>query len=233
VLLGDGVEADHGGRVLARRGGRFNPPAGRGTLRPVTPIVFLPGAGGRASFWRPVADRLADLGAAHLVAYPGFGVAPPDAGIGSLDGLFSWVLGRLPPGASHVVAQSMGGVLAARLAIEHPDRVARLVLAATSGGVDVSRLGAEDWRPEFRRARPGAPPWFADDRTDLGDRLGAIRAPTLLLWSDADPASPLAVARHLARRIAGARIAVVPGGSHAFASERPDEAAAAIRAHLG
>jgi pimeloyl-ACP methyl ester carboxylesterase len=198
----------------------------------VPPLVFLPGAGGSAAFWRPVAERLADVGPAHLLGYPGFDGTPMDPAVGSLDALFAWVLARLPPGASHVVAQSMGGVLAARLAVEHPARVARLVLAATSGGVDVARLGAADWRPEYRASLPGAPGWFVDDRTDLTARLGAIRAPTLLLWSDSDPVSPLSVGRFLAARIAGARLEVVRGGSHAFASERPDEVAPLVRRHL-
>jgi pimeloyl-ACP methyl ester carboxylesterase len=196
------------------------------------PLVFLPGAGGRASFWRPVADRLGDLGEAHVLGYPGFGDAPAEAGVASLDDLCRWVLARLPPGRSHLVAQSMGGVLAARLALEHPDRVDRLVLVATSGGVDVRRLGAAEWRGEYRAALPDAPPWFVDDRTDLTDRLTAIRAPTLLLWSDADPVSPLAVGRFLGERIAGSRLVTVAGGTHAFASERADEVAAIIRRHL-
>jgi pimeloyl-ACP methyl ester carboxylesterase len=198
----------------------------------VPPLVFLPGAAGSASFWRPVADRLADLGPAHLVGYPGFGEVPADPRVRSLDELFQWVVARLPAGASHVVAQSMGGVLAARLAVERPERVARLVLVATSGGVDVARLGAAEWRGEYRAALPDVPGWFVDDRTDLAGRLAEIRAPTLLLWSDADPISPPAVARFLAGRIAGARVVTVAGGTHAFASERPDEVAAIIRAHL-
>jgi pimeloyl-ACP methyl ester carboxylesterase len=126
----------------------------------------------------------------------------------------------------------MGGVLAARLAVEAPDRVDRLVLCATSGGVDVRRLGAAEWRDEYLAAQRHVPRWFVDDRTDLSGRLGTIRAPTLLLWSDADPVSPLAVGQLLAGRIPGARLEIVPGGSHAFANERPEEVAAAIRRHL-
>jgi poly(3-hydroxyoctanoate) depolymerase len=198
----------------------------------VTPLVFLPGAGGSASFWRPVAERLSQVGECHLLRYPGFDGAEAEPGVESLDDLYRWVLDRLPPGASHLVAQSMGGVLAARLAIEHPQRVARLVLAATSGGVDVRRLGAAEWRDEYVRALPDVPRWFAEDRTDLTAALGSIRAPTLLLWSDADPISPLAVARFLGERIPGARLATVAGGTHAFAAERPDEVAAIVRAHL-
>jgi len=198
----------------------------------VTPIVFLPGAAGRASFWQPVADRLADLGPVHLVGYPGFGGLPPDPGIRSLDDLYHRVVAGLPPGPCHVVAQSMGGVLAVRMAAERPERVSRLILVATSGGVDVARLAAEDWRRDDRASLPDVPTWFADDRTDLSDRLGAIRARTLLLWTDTDPVSPPSVARHLARLIPDARIEIVPGGTHSVASERPDEVAALIRAHL-
>ncbi len=199
---------------------------------PMPPLVFLPGAGGSASFWRPVADRLDDLGQVHVFGYPGFGGVPADPGVTSLDDLYRWIVERLPTEASHVIAQSMGGVLAARLAVEHPERVARLVLVATSGGVDVRRLGAAEWRHEYRASLPDVPSWFIDDRTDLTERLAQIRAPTLLLWSDADPISPPSVARFLAERIAGARIVTVAGATHAFASERPDEVAAIIRSHL-
>ena len=195
-------------------------------------LVFLPGAGGSASFWRPVADRLQDLGRVHVFGYPGFGDVPADPGVTSLDDLYRWIVTRLPEGPSHVVAQSMGGVLAARLAAEQPERVAGLVLVATSGGVDVRRLGAAEWRDEYRASLPEVPSWFVDDRTDLTDQLAAIRAPTLLLWSDSDPISPPAVADFLAARIEGARLVTVRGGGHAFANERPEEVAAIIRAHL-
>jgi pimeloyl-ACP methyl ester carboxylesterase len=198
----------------------------------MAPLVFLPGAGGSASFWRPVADRLKDLGQVHVFGYPGFGGVPADPGVKSLDDLYHWVVERLPPGTSHVIAQSMGGVFATRLAIERPERLARMVLVATSGGVDVRRLGAAEWRHEYRASLPNVPSWFIDDCTDLTDRLAEIRAPTLLLWSDADPISPPSIARFLAEGIAGARIVTVAGGTHSFANERPDEVASIIRSHL-
>ena len=198
----------------------------------MTSLVFLPGAAGRSSFWRPVADRLQDLGPSLLIRWPGFAGEPADPAIHGLDDLYRWLLPQLPEGPFALVAQSMGGALAARLAIELPDRVARLALVATSGGVDVRGLGGEEWRTEYRASRPDVPDWFITDRTDLTDRLGAIRAPTLLLWSDADPVSPLAVSDLLAARIPGARREVIAGGSHAFAEERPDEVATALRGFL-
>ncbi len=203
------------------------------TPTPPEPLVFLPGAGGSAGFWRPVSERLQDLGPAHLVGYPGFAGAPRDPAVRSLDDLYRRVLAGLPAGPSCLVAQSMGGVLAVRLALDAPERVSRLVLTATSGGVDVARLGAADWRPDYLAERPGVPDWFVRDRTDLTDRLGEVRVPCLLLWSDADPVSPLAIGRFLEERIAGSRLVTFAGGTHGFASERPDEVAAAIRAFLG
>jgi pimeloyl-ACP methyl ester carboxylesterase len=201
-------------------------------MSPVPPLVFLPGAAGRAAFWAPVAGRLADLGPPVQLAWPGFGDVPADPAIASLDDLFTWLLRQLAPGPAHVIAQSMGGVLAARLAIEHPERVETLVLCATSGGVDVTRLGGADWRPAYRAELPSVPDWFVVDRTDLTARLGEIRAPTLLLNGDADPLCPPAVARLLEECIPGARSAVVRGGAHSFANDRPEEVATAIRAHL-
>jgi pimeloyl-ACP methyl ester carboxylesterase len=201
-------------------------------MRTSTPMLFFPGASGRKDFWAPVAERLADLGPAELLGYPGFGGVPPEPGIGSLGELFDFLLGRLPPGPCHVVAQSMGGVLAARLAIEHPGRVGRLVLVATSGGVDVAKLGGAEWRQEYRASLPDVPRWFEEDRTNLTAELGRIRAPTLVVSGDADPVSPVAVGELLAAHIPGARRVVVPGGTHMLAVERADEVSEVLRAFL-
>lgn len=197
-----------------------------------TPLVFLPGAGGRTSFWAPVAARLEDLGPRLLLAYPGFGDVPGEPGIRSLDELFGWILARLPAGPCHVIAQSMGGVLAMRLALEHPERVASLTLAATSGGIDVASMGGFDWRAQFRAEHPNVPDWFERDRTDFTDRLGEVRAPALVLHGDDDPLCPPAVPALLAARLPSARSVLVRGGNHSFAHERADEVAAAVREHV-
>jgi pimeloyl-ACP methyl ester carboxylesterase len=194
------------------------------------PTLFLPGAGGRRAFWEPVASRLAH-GHPHLFfPWPGFGDASPVPSIGSLDDLYAWWLTQIPAGAVNVVAQSMGCVLAMRFAIEQPARVRRLVLTGGSGGTR-ARLGV-DWRPAYRAEMANVPDWFEKDRTELDERLGAIRAPTLLLYGSADPIAPVAMGEHLRARIAGARLVVIEGGSHAFAEERAEEVARVIEAHL-
>ncbi|GGY08012.1 hypothetical protein GCM10007386_43110 [Pseudoduganella dura] len=78
----------------------------------------------------------------------------------------------------------MGGVIAIRVALARPDLVTHLILAATSGGMDVTGLGAEDWRPFVRSDHPALPGWFLDDREDLTERLSELRMPVLLLWGE-------------------------------------------------
>lgn len=65
---------------------------------------------------------------------------------------------------SDVVAQSMGGVVAVGLALRHPEKVRRLVLVASSGGIDVEGFGAEDWRDEYVLEFPNAAAWVTEQR---------------------------------------------------------------------
>jgi pimeloyl-ACP methyl ester carboxylesterase len=188
------------------------------------PIVYLPGGGGRSSFWRPVADRLWRRGAPHVFGYPGFGDAPVDPTIRSLDDLSS-ALSQVLPARFHIVAQSMGNVLALRMALEQPARVASLVLCALSGGIDVRALGGAEWRVSLRAEQPSAPTWFVDDRSDFTDRLATIRIPTLVLSGDADALSPVRVGETLRDHIPASELHVVPGGTHWMAHDEPDRIA--------
>jgi pimeloyl-ACP methyl ester carboxylesterase len=196
------------------------------------PIVFLPGAGGRASFWQPVADRLSDLGLVHLFSWPGFGDLPDDPSIDSLNALYHWFLDRVPARRIHLIAQSMGGVLATRMAIEEPHRITTLTLCATSGGMDVTALGGEDWRPAYRAELPGVPDWFVVDRTDLTARLSNIVSPTLILLGEADPICPRAVGELLVHNIPHARLEMIPSGGHDLGHALFDIVAPMIRRHV-
>ncbi|MEW6775158.1 MAG: alpha/beta hydrolase [Bdellovibrionota bacterium] len=199
-------------------------------LSPTT--VFLPGASGKADFWRPIAQELAGRGPQKLLGWPGFGEEPADPSVRSLRDLAGWTLRQMPPDPANVVAQSMGGVIAAQIAIENPKRIARLVLVATSGGVDVKKLGGADWRPDFTRENGQLPKWFVDDRTDLTDQLEKIQIPVLLIWGDSDPISPVAVGEFLRSKLPSACLAVVPGGGHDLARTHADETARLIAGHL-
>jgi pimeloyl-ACP methyl ester carboxylesterase len=126
----------------------------------------------------------------------------------------------------------MGGLVAVKAALAAPDRVKRLVLTATSGGVPVTALGGADWQAGYYREHPQAARWIGAVREDLSDQLGAITAPTLLLWGDNDPISPVAVGKRLLSLLPNARLHVVPGGDHDLATTHAGAVAALIVRHL-
>jgi pimeloyl-ACP methyl ester carboxylesterase len=196
-------------------------------------VVFLPGAAGAPEFWAPVAERLPAGWTKVLLSWPGAGEQPHDPSVRGFEDLLALAAASLAAAPSDLVAQSMGGAVAVALALRHPERVRRLVLAATSGGIDVQRLGAADWRADYRREYPAAAPWVSAPWPDHADALGRVRAPTLLLWGDADPISPLAVGERLAELLPGSVLRVIAGGGHDFAHEQPGVVASMIAAHLG
>lgn len=146
--------------------------------------LFLPGAAGSADFWKPAA-RAAGLEGVFL-SWPGLGLEPARPGIASLDDLTA-LAAREVGEPVDILAQSMGGVIALRLALAFPRLVRRLVLAVTSGGLPVTKLGGADWRADYAAAFPGAARWIADPVPDLSDHLPGITAPTLLLWGGCRP----------------------------------------------
>lgn len=194
-------------------------------------LIFLPGASGNTEAWRPLADLLSHPGRREFVAWPGFGKAPPHPDVNGIDDLVDRVAERVTR-PTVLFAQSMGGVIALRVALLRPGAVHALVLSVTSGGLDIAALGGIDWRPWFRRAHPGAPRWFVDEHADLSGRFSEIRIPTLLLFGDADPISPVAVGERLAASLPMAELVVVPGGTHDLVTERAGEILPHVERHL-
>lgn len=194
-------------------------------------LLFLPGALGRARLWAPVAQRLRCTVQGKLLGWPGFGGEPPDPGVRGMDDLVSRV-GREINQPTVLLAQSMGGVIAMRLAIEKPEFITHLVLAVTSGGVDVAGLGGQDWRPALRASYPALPDWFCSCQEDLSARLPGLATPTLLLWGDCDPICPVAVGEYLASLLPCACLQVIAGGDHDLVETHAAEVAPLIDAFL-
>ncbi len=175
-------------------------------------------------------------------------------------------------GRATVVGHDTGGGVAQILAVEHPDRVARLVLtnavAYDSWPVDdMIALGNPQWRnkspqeiAEFvagglpdgithaERLTPQfvegiVAPWSdaegalslirnatalnTNHTMDLVGRLGAVSAPTLVLWGVHDPWQPLSDGHRLARDVPGARMVEVDA-SHWVPHDAPEQFAAEL-----
>ena len=196
-----------------------------------TKLIFLPGAAGSPNFWRPVSDLLAHPASRILLGWPAFDQVPADPDVRGMADLVAVVLKEMDQPCA-LIAQSMGGVIAVQAALKHPELLTHLVLAVTSGGVDMSALHAEDWRPSFWAANPAAPPWFADYHEDLSGRIGSIRAPTLLLWGDSDPISPVAVGTYLQKLLPRSSLHVLHGGKHDLVIKLAPDVARLIDEHL-
>jgi pimeloyl-ACP methyl ester carboxylesterase len=196
-------------------------------------VLFLPGASGDGRFWHPVAERLPAAWDKTFLDWPGLGRIPPRPDVAGLDDLARLVLDRAGPGPVDLVAQSMGGVVAMMVALANPQRVRRIVLTATSAGIDITAFEPEDWRPEYAQEFPEAAPWILSERPDLSARLVTVPAPTLLVWSDADPISPLGVGRRLAGLLPRAELVVLPVVGHLFARDQADLVAPHVLRHLG
>jgi pimeloyl-ACP methyl ester carboxylesterase len=198
---------------------------------PTLPLVFFPGAGGRVVHLRPIAERLAHRRTTYLCEYPGLGGVPAHPSLHTMADLQRHVLASLPE-QFDLVTMSMGGVLALRIALEQPTRIRKLVLMATSGGVDITALGGIDWRENFRLVQPNAPSWFLEDRTDVTPELGRIHHPTLLIYGDADLIAPPSVGHLLQKNLPNARIEIIPEATHDLEIDHPDLIASYIEAHL-
>jgi pimeloyl-ACP methyl ester carboxylesterase len=197
-------------------------------------VVFLPGASGAGEFWKPVAKLLPNEWDTRLFDLPGFGNIPADPRVNSFDDLVQVIVDTIDTPVD-LVAQSMGGVVAMRLALAQPQSVRRLVLVATSGGVDLSRFDLEDWRAEYRAEYPNALSFVTDEvQPYLSENLASVHAPTLLIWAKGDRISPPEIGRHLASKLPSgvARLVVLDHPDHMFARDHAADVAPLIRKHL-
>ena len=188
----------------------------------------------------------------------GAGIGTIDAAAGVVHGFLDALGLRTVVLGGH----SMGGAVAQAFALAHPERLVGLVLVGTGARLRVlPKIFAElegdylegarfvidlatatDAPAELKAAlvrrtvavRPNVfiGDFRACDAFDVMDRIGAIRAPTLVLCGTADRLTPPKYARYVHDKIRGARLVLVEGAGHYVQIERADETTHAIREFL-
>lgn len=144
-----------------------------------TPVLLLHGIGGAAQSFRAQLPALAARYRAVAWDAPGYGASADPAAAPSMSG-YAALAASLLAGLlrAHVVGVSWGGVIATRLAVNHPDRVRSLTLADSSRGSARTPAGAAAMRARAAQ--------LADLGVDEFARRRALRlvAPTLTspLW---------------------------------------------------
>ncbi len=112
------------------------------------PLLLHSGIWAEAGLWNPLLPHLRGF---RTIAYdpPGVGRSQLPAfplTMGALASFSTAVLDELGIESAHVLGASFGGAVAQQMAISHPDRVRRLVLASTSfGGFSVPGDLAAAW----------------------------------------------------------------------------------------
>jgi pimeloyl-ACP methyl ester carboxylesterase len=183
-------------------------------------VVLVHGTPGSAEAWT---DYLLDPPAGvELVAMdrPGFGRSGPPGALVHLSDQAAAVAALLPADGRRAVllGHSLGGPIVARVAAEHPDRVAAVVLLAASLDPELERihpmqpLGA--WRP-LRALLPRAIRNANDELmalrpelVELAALLPRITAPVLIVHGSDDDLVPVANVPFMEARLTGARCRV-------------------------
>lgn len=161
-----------------------------------------------------------------------------------------------------IIGHSMGGAIALTVGLLKPANLAGLVILGSGPSMPVSDVILDGLRANFAQTvglivkfgwRKEARPIYREVATqhllaagwevvhgdfaacnafDIGERLGEIGAPTLVVGSTTDRMMPLAQSEALAAGIPSARLAVIENGGHFMMTEKTNEVNAALLAFL-
>lgn len=229
------------------------------------PVVILHGGAGPASV-ASFADLLAEATDTRVIVptHPGFAGTQRPESLTSIPGLaevYVGLLEELDLEDVAVIGNSIGGWLAAELALRHPDRLGRIALV-DAVGIEVeghpvaatlppAELAEHSWydptkAPSLNLATlpPAVAQTFAGnqaaltvygksmtDSTLLG-RLSGIEVPTLVLWGEADRIADPDYGRAFAAAIPRSRFELLLRTGHVPQMETPGVLLDALRGFL-
>lgn len=220
------------------------------------PIVLVHGSGHtHESFDAQVAEFGCDA-----VSLPGHPEGEALASVGDCAAWLAKYLHWKGADRAIVGGNSLGGAIAIEFALRYPDRTAGLILLGTGARLKVApsifemidarwpdciddlvgfslapnadpslRARVRDWHVRVGQ-RSTRRDYQDCDEFDAMDRVGSIRARTLIVVGSDDKMTPQKYSAYLHGNIAGSELAVIEGAGHMAHAEKPEAVNARIRA---
>ncbi len=206
------------------------------------PVVLLHGLSGSSRWWRRNIGALASHRRVYIVDLIGFGASRGRSRFVLAEAASTLIRWLDPLGLARIslVGHSMGGLIAAELAADAPERVDRLILVDPAVLPFDSRFSTHALRllRELRYLSPSFLPVLVADAlragpgtlwratvallaADLRSKLGQIRARTMLIWGEHDALVPLAAADQLAQYLHYDQLAIIESAGHVPMWDRP------------
>lgn len=196
-------------------------------------VVFVHGLGDGPDAWAHQIAALPHGVTGLAVEVPGLQASGANAEEFSLAGAATSIIARLDEleiTKAHLCGLSLGAMISLRTALEYPERVRSLVLAAGQVKPPRALMAIQNAVMRVLPEKLVAPGGVSKAQmlavvravtdTDFSDDLSSITAPTLVLCGSKDRAN-LPAARALASGIAGAELQIIPGAGHQSNSQAP------------
>jgi pimeloyl-ACP methyl ester carboxylesterase len=187
------------------------------------PIIFIHGGANDWHEWRKNIPFFSRHFSVYVPDLPGYGlsqkmeepISPHSLALFLRDFMDSLAINR-----AHLIAHSLGGMVAMAMALEYPERVNKLVMVDSAGIGEltwkgqllvwlkkvISKISRKSDELEYKE---GKHYWHFEDRLDQ------ITLPVLLIWGEKDPYLPLSQAKVAHRLIPNSELHVFPLSYHA------------------
>jgi long-chain acyl-CoA synthetase len=220
---------------------------------PQRTLVFLHGFGGQALQWRYQLQKFSQENRVVALDLRGHGLSDQPSSGYDMEGIqkdIETVLDILKvKGKFVLIGHSFGGALATEYALDHPERVERLILMATAGEFKLNTLyrlalHLPSWL--LRLIGPLTRGWLSAAPHVLKafyqqnmskwkgwDRFAALTVPTLVVRGNRDLVFERPLFEKVARTIPGAEEANIQASGHMVMLERHDAVERAIERFLG
>jgi len=207
-------------------------------------VVFIHGLGDTPDAWAHQTGALPAGFRGVTVDVPGLGSASPVAEGFTLGGAAVAIiaeLNRLGIERAHFCGLSLGAMIAFRIAVDHPERVRSITLAAGQVKPPKVLMAVQSAIMRVLPEKLVAPGGVskaqmlavvgAVARTDLSGELASVAAPTLVLCGSKDRAN-LPAAREFAAGIPNAELRIIDGAGHQSNTQSPERFSALLNEFL-